>query len=50
MREFKVTVTVTRDYIIGAKDAESAMDYAHEEALYEFSTHDHVEVTDVESV
>ena len=50
MREYRVTVTVTREYLIGAKDAETAMDYAHEEALFEFSTHDHIEVTDVESV
>ena len=50
MKEYRVTVTVTRDYIIEAKDAETAMDYAHEEALFEFSTNDHVEVTDVESV
>ena len=50
MKEYKVTVTITREYLIGAKDAETAMDHAHEEALFEFSTHDHIEVTDVESV
>ena len=50
MKEYKVTVTVTREYIIGAKDAETAMDHAHEEAMFEFSLHDHIEVTDVESV